>query len=183
MSTGLGIEALRLQIVPVNPVVNLLSNALVAVGDIVVGTDVHNVDVCGVDKPLLEPVHLVGGELARALDRALGDSVGAQAPAPAAREPVHRLRRGSRHKVDERRVHHVDFLHLVFFNICRDFSLGDDQQMDAGWVVVLRDSPRFTFQVLDESRCVRKRPRLWYVARLLGGWVLKRMTIGLYETT
>ena len=55
--------------------------------------------------------------------------------------------------------------------------------MDAGWVVVLRDSPRFTFQVLDESRCVRKRPRLWYVARLLGGRVLKRMTIGLYETT
>ena len=69
-----------------------------------------------------------GGELARALDHALGDSVGAQAPAPAAREPIHRLRRGSRHKVDERRVHHVDFLHLVFFNICRDFSLGDDQQ-------------------------------------------------------
>lgn len=109
-------ESLRLQIVPVNPVINRLSNGLVAVGDIVVRMDVHNVDVCRVDQPLLEPVHLVGGELARALDHALGDSVGGQAPAPAAREPVHRLRRGFRHKVDERRVSHVDFLHLCFFN-------------------------------------------------------------------
>ena len=117
-----------MQIVPVNPVIHRLSNALVAVGDRVVGMYVHNVDVCRVDQPLLEPVHLVGGEFARALDHALGDSVGAQAPAPAAREPVHRLRRRSRHKVDESRVRHVDFLHLVFFNICRDFSLGDDQQ-------------------------------------------------------
>ncbi len=51
--------------------------------------------------------------------------------------------------------------------------------MDASWVVVLRDSPRFTFQVLDESRCVQKRPRLWFVARLLGRWVFKRMTLQL----
>ena len=53
--------------------------------------------------------------------------------------------------------------------------------MDTGWVVVLRDSPTFTFQVLDESKCARKRPRLWYVVRLLGGWAFKRIAQGLYE--
>ena len=171
-------EALRLQTVPVNPVVNLLPHALVARGDIVVGTDVHNVDVCGVDEPLLEPVHLVGGEAARALDRALGDSVGAQAPAPAAREPVHRLRRGSRHKVDEGRVRHVDFLHRAcsFFNICRDFSLGYEQTNGRKLGRRVTRLPPLHVPGAGREPSVRKRPRLWFVARLLGGWLFKRIS-------
>ena len=54
--------------------------------------------------------------------------------------------------------------------------------MDTGWVVVLRDSPTVTFQILDERNApVRKRPRLWFVARFIGNFILKRISVGLYE--
>ena len=46
--------------------------------------------------------------------------------------------------------------------------------MNKGWVVVLRDRPSITFQVLDETRYERP-PRLWCVIRLLSGYLLKHM--------
>ena len=54
--------------------------------------------------------------------------------------------------------------------------------MNTSWVVVLRDSPTVTFQVFDDRTApARKRPRLWFVARVIGGWLLKHITAGLYE--